>query len=203
MSVAHARTARTDPCTHALMPARSSQAPSHEAHDRAPAAQFFGIIVWWMMCAVVSIEIAISVGFADACGSPVNTTLRVLYSEASRDHGADPSALWICKISERLPQDTPSPPSSPLGFSLSLHLPMLRCLLSGAWCRQCLVTLPLRLQRAEPTDCQPRGGRCGGRGDSRASGHAAVLCKLLIRAAARRSGAPSRRRGQRDGARGR
>ena len=41
-------------------------------------AQFVSVIVWWMMCATISVTFAIAVGFSDACDNPVNTTLRVL-----------------------------------------------------------------------------------------------------------------------------
>ncbi len=64
-------------------------------------AQFVAVIVWWMMCAVISVEIAIAVGFADSCGDAVNTTLRVLRTEAQ--HGQDelpkPTDLWHYNLS--------------------------------------------------------------------------------------------------------
>merc|ERR1712232_1143078 len=41
-------------------------------------AQFFAVVIWWMMCAVVSVEFAIAVGLADACTSPKATVGRVL-----------------------------------------------------------------------------------------------------------------------------
>jgi len=57
-------------------------------------AQFVGVIVWWMMCAVISVEFAIAVGFADACGNAVDTTLRVLQNEAG--HGDDRRSRPTC-----------------------------------------------------------------------------------------------------------
>jgi hypothetical protein len=63
-------------------------------------AQFVAVIVWWMMCAVVSVEFAISVGFADACGSALDTTLHVLRTEALKGHDKpNPNDLWHYNLS--------------------------------------------------------------------------------------------------------
>ena len=48
-------------------------------------AEFVAVIVWWMMCAVVSVELAIATSLADACVDPLNTTLRVLHTLGGRD----------------------------------------------------------------------------------------------------------------------
>ena len=51
----------------------------------ADPAEFVAVIVWWMMCAVVSVELAIATSLADACVDPLNTTLRVLHTLGGRD----------------------------------------------------------------------------------------------------------------------
>ena len=63
-------------------------------------AQFFAVIVWWMMCAVVSVEFAIAVGMADACADPVGTLLRVLWTVAMGSAVEPaPSHLWMFNLS--------------------------------------------------------------------------------------------------------
>ena len=65
-------------------------------------AQFFAVIVWWMMCAVVSVEFAIAVGMADACADPVGTLLRVLWNIAAGGAAGQapaPSHLWTFNLS--------------------------------------------------------------------------------------------------------
>jgi len=50
-------------------------------------AQFIVVIVWWMMCAVVSVEFAIAVGMSDACLQPLETIDRVLRYFARNSNG--------------------------------------------------------------------------------------------------------------------
>ena len=55
-------------------------------------AQFVGVIVWWMMCAVMSVEFAIAVGFSDACAAQypnatiVNVMRKLEVKEDERPH---------------------------------------------------------------------------------------------------------------------
>merc|ERR1740130_2330742 len=64
-------------------------------------AQFCSVIVWWMTCAVISVEFAISVGMSDACVDPVATMLRVLRTVAAGSRSSEPSpaSLWLHNVS--------------------------------------------------------------------------------------------------------
>ena len=64
-------------------------------------AQFCSVIVWWMTCAVVSVEFAISVGMSDACVDPVATMLRVLRTIAAGSRSSEPSprSMWLYNVS--------------------------------------------------------------------------------------------------------
>jgi len=64
-------------------------------------AQFCSVIVWWMTCAVVSVELAISVGMSDACVDPVATMLRVLRTIAAGSRWSEPSpaSMWLYNVS--------------------------------------------------------------------------------------------------------
>jgi len=64
-------------------------------------AQFCSVIVWWMTCAVISIEFAISVGLSDACVNPVATMLRVLRTIAAgnRQGAPSPASMWLYNVS--------------------------------------------------------------------------------------------------------
>ena len=64
-------------------------------------AQFCSVIVWWMTCAVVSVELAISVGMSDACVDPVATMLRVLRTIAAGSRSSEPSpaSMWLYNVS--------------------------------------------------------------------------------------------------------
>jgi len=74
-------------------------------------AQFIGVLVWWLMCAAVSVEFAIAVGFADACGSPMGTLSRVL--RGLEAHGAErpptPRELWLTNLTEHYLRDCTVP----------------------------------------------------------------------------------------------
>jgi hypothetical protein len=65
-------------------------------------AQFCSVIVWWMTCAVVSVELAISVGMSDACVDPVATMLRVLRTIAAGSRSSEPSpaSMWLYNVSK-------------------------------------------------------------------------------------------------------
>jgi len=66
-------------------------------------AQFFAVIVWWMMCAVISVEFAIAVAVADGCVQPLATVRRVLLTLASQASGKKvprPSDLWNFNVTE-------------------------------------------------------------------------------------------------------
>lgn len=74
-------------------------------------AQFIGVLVWWLMCAAVSVEFAIAVGFADACGSPMATLSRVLrFLEGQRnDRPPPPRDLWLSNLTEHYLRDCTVP----------------------------------------------------------------------------------------------
>jgi len=65
------------------------------------SSQFFAVIIWWMMCAVVSVEFAIAVGLADACLDPVATVQRVLRQFAT-DRRATPDMRTYDAVMHRI-----------------------------------------------------------------------------------------------------
>ena len=85
-------------------------------------AQFVGVIVWWMMCAVVSVEIAIATGFADACGIPddsPNTFLRgvvvrVMTGLEEESHEEEPHFFTHLSAHYLTNCSAPDPASAPL-----------------------------------------------------------------------------------------
>ena len=64
-------------------------------------AQFCSVIIWWMTCAVISVEFAISVGLSDACVDPIATLLRALRTIAAGTGRAHPSpgSMWLYNVS--------------------------------------------------------------------------------------------------------
>jgi len=69
--------------------------------------QFFAVVAWWMMCAVVSIEFAIAVGIADGCvGGAVDTVLRVLAPHGGESSDADP---WLHNVTMHYLADCAAP----------------------------------------------------------------------------------------------
>ena len=71
----------------------------HGRRNLLVLAQFVAIIIWWMMCAILSVEFAISVGFADICLTPVATTLDVLRTVAQGDRQfVKPNDLWTYNL---------------------------------------------------------------------------------------------------------
>ena len=90
-------------------------------------AQFVGVIVWWMMCAVVSVEIAMAVGFSDACGAEptvgykaVATLVHVMRDlekgGASQRHPNPPEDYFYTNLTSHYLTNcsTPNPASAPL-----------------------------------------------------------------------------------------
>jgi len=77
-------------------------------------AQFAAVVIWWMMCAVISVEVAMSVGLADFCLTPRETVLHVLLTVAGVD--APPSAFWSYNLTAHYLTNcsVPNPLAAPL-----------------------------------------------------------------------------------------
>ena len=149
-------------------------------------AQFNAVIVWWMMCAVVSVEFAIGVGLGDACGDPAATVVRVMRQIETPEEASDakPSDFWYTNLTEHylVNCETPSPIESELDAMLD-YAYALRDQLRGAadepsyapatpsdpWCAHPAADMAgaLRaLSEAANSTLAPTGGRtgCGGEG---------------------------------------
>jgi len=80
-------------------------------------AQFGAVVIWWMMCAVLSVEFAISVGLADFCIAPFESTMHVLLTVARGDRShARPSDLWTYNLTAHYLSNcsVPNPLAAPL-----------------------------------------------------------------------------------------
>lgn len=128
-----------------------------------------------MMCAVVSVEFAIAVGFADACGSPTETVVRVMRSVEGGDHDVPrPNDLFVTNLTSHYLQNCSTP--NPAVFNLDSmrrEAAAVAAALQGApavWQRKCGTdalheTISL-LDAAASGAMAPAGGdsACGGRG---------------------------------------
>ena len=75
-------------------------------------AQFVGVIVWWMMCAVMSVEFAIAVGFSDACAAQypnatIVNVMRVL--EVKEDEPPQPWTWFFLNATDHFLRNCSTP----------------------------------------------------------------------------------------------
>ena len=130
-------------------------------------AQFVGVVVWWVMCAVVSVEIAMAVGFSDACGvtprvgSQAVTSVIHAMRDLERGHQEQrrpPEAFFYTNLTTHyLANCTATNPAvEPLGSlyveALAMHK-LLRSLKGGSHAKCIPASMPrLLAQLRESTD---------------------------------------------------